>query len=149
MDKAAALMKFQGLLNQLVSDKIKKDRSSLPSETPEMDSELSAKGELLKKLSTGEEPMSDEGSVELPLPAPEGMEAELEIEPEVEEEVEETPELPPELVDMLAKILGQKQVKGTRDITDDIDMKKPKVVPMGGISMTEVKVIEPKKLKKK
>lgn len=147
MDKSAALAKFQSMLNQLVSEKIKKER---PASEPAPES-LDAKGEMLRKLVQPEA----EQEMEVELPAPEGMEAELEVKPEEdmaemepEMESEEAPEseLSPEIADLLAKILGQKQVKGMRDITSSV---KPKVVPVGGITVSEVTVVEPKKSRKK
>lgn len=151
MDKSAALAKFQSMLNQLVSEKIKKER---PASEPAPES-LDAKGEVLRKLVQPEA----EQEMEVELPAPEGMEAELEVKPEddmaeseseMEPEMEdsEQPELSPEIADLLAKILGQKKVKGMREISTDMPMK-PKTVPVGGMTVSEITVVEPPKKSRK
>lgn len=138
MDKAAALAKFNSLLNELVAKQAKpgqkleaepKVEVEIESEEPEMDGELTDKGEILKAAMDGESEV----------------ESEDETEPEMESEEPESSkeELSPELQAMLERALGK---RGPNRVMREADMGHVggKKVPMAGITATEIQVVAPK-----
>lgn len=134
LDKKAALVKFNKLLNELVA-KQAKPSSEAPEISMEVESEggeapegLEAKGDMLKSVMGGES---------------ETPEIEIEVEDGEEGEEEAKPELPPELQAMLERALGK---TGPKKPTREIDMGHMggKKVPMAGITATEIAVVQPK-----
>lgn len=151
MDKSAALAKFSQLLNELVAKQAKRPATGevAPTRETEVEPALEEKGAMLKEAMEPEIP----SEVEMPMEDSE-IEEELE-EDEIEEGLEEGLEeetsesLPPEIQEMLDRAIGKKGPTRHMRETSMGHIGQSGTVPIGGLSVMDIKVVKPKGRTKK